>query len=259
MFRNPFDGARAKLERTRKHFSELVDLQTAFSNEQPLQIDYEHLPNGNTVVFARIAKVPPLSVGTVVADILGGFRSSLDIAVIQACRGRGQHDAKLLDSTYFAVAGSHKDWLGNLDRRMAGADHVVRSVVESFKPWRDDGNVLLYGMTKLTAKDKHIDLVPVGASPHDMRIEGLKLTRGDGQLVGIQSKTPIWGASDRVELMTILAPAQVEIIGPCVLKAQLGFPWDAPALPGYSVVPSLYQMGNICEQVVNALEACAKL
>ena len=259
MFRNPFDGARAKIERSHGHFKELVSLQNAFSKAQPLVVEYELQPNGDTKVFARIAALPPLQHGAVVADIVGAFRSSLDIAVIQACVLRGQTDMKLLGKTYFAFAGGENDWDNNVGRRMAGADATIRRVVRGFRPWAEDGNKLLYALSKIAANDKHVDLVPVGAGAGELSIDGLKLSRGDGKLCGVQMCTPVWGSDTRVELLTALAPAKVEIAGPCVLNASIGFTWDAAGAAGKPVIPILNEMGAMCEKIVDALEAAARL
>lgn len=259
MFRNPFDGARAKIERSHGHFKELVSLQNAFSKAQPLVVEYELQPNGDTKVFARIAALPPLQHGAVVADIVGAFRSSLDIAVSQACVLRGQADKKLLGKTYFAFAGSEKDWVNNVERRMAGADAVIRATVKGFRPWAENGNDLIYTLSKLAASDKHVDLVPVGAGAGELSIDGLKLYRGDGKGCGVQAKTPVWGSDTRVELLTVLAPAKVEIAGPCVLNACIGFTWDAAGAAGKPVIPVLNEMGAMCEKIVDAIEAAARL
>ncbi len=259
MYRNPFDGARAKIERSHRHFKELVGLQNAFNKAQPLAIEHEPQPNGDTVVFARIAALPPLQHGAVVADIVGAFRSSLDIAVSQACILRGQTDKRLLGKTYFAFAGSEKDWDNNVANRMAGADATIRATVRSFQPWAENGNELLYALSKLSANDKHVDLVPVGAGVGELTIESLKLSREDNLACGIQHRVPAWGSDARVELLTVLAPAKAEVIGPCVLNASIGFTWDAAGAAGKPVIPVLNQMGAMCEQIINALEAAAKL
>lgn len=259
MYRNPFDGAKAKIERAHSHFGELVALQDDFNKGQPLTVEYETRPNGDTVVFAKIAELPPLKHGAIVSDIVGAFRSSLDIAVSQACILRGQTDKRLLGKTYFQFAGSEKDWDNNVENRMAGADATIRSVVRSLKPWAENGNALLYALSKLAAKDKHVDLVPVGASAGELSIDGLRLSRDDGMACGVQGHVPVWGDDKRVELLTVLAPAKVEITGPCVLSAKIGFTWDAAGAAGMPVIPVLNQMGAMCEKIIDALEAASKL
>jgi hypothetical protein len=259
MYRNPFDGARAKIERSHRHFRELVTLQNSFNEVQPLVLDLQPQANGDTKVFAKIAELPPLEHSAIVSDIIGAFRSSLDIAVSQACRVRGQENKKLLDKTYFAFAGDERDWELNVDRRMAGADATIRATVRSFRPWAENGNVMLYALSKLTAHDKHVDLVPVGAGAGELAIDGLKLTRGDGLGNGVQMKSPVWGDATSVELMTVISPSKVEIAGPCVLRASIGFRWDAYGVAGRPVVPTLNEMGAMCEKIIDIIEAAARL
>lgn len=253
MFRNPFDGARAKIERSHAHFQELIAAEREFGKAQALTIEIEPQPNGDTIVFAKIAILPTSAHEAIVADIVGNFRASLDIAVSQACRIRGETDPKKLEKTYFAFGGSEKDWTNNLVNRMAGADQLIRDTVKDFRPWKEDGNVL-YALSKIVANDKHVDLVTVSARTGEMRIDGLKLSRGDGLRCGVQGRVPVWGSADRVDILTVLAPAKVEISGPCVIEARFGF-GDVYAVTGSPVIPTLHQMGNICEKIVDALDA----
>lgn len=234
-------------------------MQSAFNKAQPLTIECEPQQNGDTIVYARIATLPPLEHGAIVADIVGAFRSSLDIAVSQACIIRGQTDKKLLGKTYFAFGGSENDWDHNVERRMAGADATIRKVVRGFRPWAENGNELLYALSKLAANDKHVDLVPVGTAAGELTIDGLKLSRDDGKASGVQARVPVWGSDARVELLTVLAPAKVEIAGPCILNASIGFTWDAAGAAGKPVIPVLNEMGAMCEKIVNALEVAAGL
>jgi hypothetical protein len=241
MYLNPFDGARAKIVRSHKHFVELIAAQKAYSAEQPLTVSLVPQDNGDTAVMAEIAKLPPLEHRAIVADVINNFRAALDIATVQACIIRGQTDKKLLDKTYFAFAGSEKDWWDNVNAkhsRMAGADNVVRQTVASFKPWAANGNVLLYAMSKLVAGDKHTDLVPVSANTTQLDIPSIKVERGDSKATGISPKMPQWGDHGPVELLTVLAPAKVEITGPPILKASFGF-GDVAGIKGKAVIPTL--------------------
>jgi hypothetical protein len=253
MFRNPFDGARAKIARSHAHFRELGARERKFS-KQGLTIDAEPQPNGDTIVFTTVAQLPSLDDAAVVADIVGNFRSALDIAVSQACRVRGEMDSKKLNKTYFAFGGSERDWTNNLNNRMAGADQLIRDTVKAFKPWNEGGNAILYALSKICADDKHVDLVPVATRPSQLTIDGLKLTRDDGLRCGIQGYVPTWGSSERVAILTAIAPAKVEITGPCVLEARFGF-GNVYALTGQPVIATLNQMGGMCEEIINAIEA----
>jgi len=253
MFRNPFDAPRAKIARSRTHFNELIAAQKTYSEQQPLEIELEIQPNGDTKAFAAIKTLPSLEHCTIVADIIGNFRSSLDLAVLEACRLRGQTDVKKLSKTYFAVGGSEQDWLNNLNNRMLGADDIIRKVVQQFKPWKDDGNELLYAMAKIVAKDKHEYLVPVAANTGTLSIDGLSAKREDGKASKFQTNIPKWGSTGKVELFTIGSPAKVEITGPSILKAIFGF-GEVYALRGKPVVPALNQMGSICENIIDELE-----
>jgi hypothetical protein len=259
MFQNPFDGARAKIDRAHRHLAELVAAQSKYSSKQPLSITLEPQENGDTRVLAAIKTMPQLEHRAIVGDILGNLRASLDIATIQACVARGQKDEKLLGKTYFAFGGDEEDWWRNVrakHSRMAGADQVIREAVASFKPWAEDGNALLYALKELVVEDKHVDLVPVGAGAGELSIEGLKFKRDDGELTRVQPRKPEWGSHQPVELLTVCAPSKVEISGPTVLKAFFGF-GDVNGVRGKPVIPTLNEMGVMCQTIVDTLEAAA--
>jgi len=257
MFVNPFDGARAKLERSKRHFDELIAAEQELSQPQPVTVILEPQPNGDTIVFGVIEQLPKPAHGAIVADTIGNFRSALDIAAHQACVMRGATNKKDLARTYFPFGGSEKDWDANLERRMAAADAALVAAVRSFKPWKEDGNALLYALSKIVADDKHIALVAVATQPSELIIDGMKFYRGDGKGCGVQGKSPVW-STQKAEMLTVLSPAKVEIAGPCVLKAKIGF-GEVYALTGKPVIPTLNEMGAMCEKIVDAIEAAARL
>ena len=257
MYRNPFDGARAKIERSHKHFKELLEAEAVLSKPQTLKIDVEPQSNGDTKVFGTVEHLPKLAEGAIVADILGNLRSSIDIAAHQACIARGQADKKKLDASVFPFGGSEKDWEGNLPRRCPAADETLIRTIRAFKPWKEDGNALLYALSKIAAKDKHVDLVPLANRPDCLEISGISTSNPEIGVTGYQGCVPVW-IRDKAELFTILAPAKVEVTGPCILRAKFGF-GETYALACEPVIPTLNQMGAMCEQIIDALEAASKL
>lgn len=250
LFRNPFDGARAKIERSHRHFQELAREDVAYSQSQEVAIDLVVQPNGDTKGYARIARVPTLAHASIVSDIVGALRSSLDLAVCAACHARGAVD---VSNTYFAFAGSERDWDLNVHRRMKNADSAVRNAVRSFQPWKENGDVLLYALSKLAANDKHVKLLGLGSGPGDMKIEGLRLEGGDGKPVRYQGRVPVWRDGEPAELFTISAPAKVEITGPCVVEARFGLGLQH-GLPLLTAIDALYRMGSKCEGIIDLLE-----
>ena len=90
-----------------------------------------------------------------------------------------------------------------------------------------------------------------------MEINGLGMHRGDGQPCRYEGRTPVWHDDQPIELFTIGAPAKVEITGPCIVKARFGF-GVVHGLPMQPAVPILYQMGVMCEKIVNGMEGAIK-
>ena len=73
MFLNPFDGPRAKIERTFQHFKELVAAEREYNKPQEVTIDLAVQDNGDTKGYCRIERLPLAAHATMVADIVGGL------------------------------------------------------------------------------------------------------------------------------------------------------------------------------------------
>lgn len=254
---NPFAGANAKLRRAQKHIADLTSAELAYDRSQPASFHVAKMENGDHLAYAEYHKLPGEDVCTITADTLGNLRAALDIATVQACILRGQNDKNLLKSTYFAVAGSESDWWGNVPRRMAGADKEIQSCVASFKPWRDDGNTLLYALTKAAASDKHVELTPVCTNGGVGFVQNVHLSRDDGQDVIIQYNAWNFTNPNRIALFSVKSPAKIEFRGPVTLKSSLGF-GDIYALRNAPTIPTLNKMSVMCEQIIGTLEATAR-
>jgi hypothetical protein len=257
MFANPFDNARAKIERAKRHFDEFLTVRNAYHETQTLTLRLEKQPNGDTIGYAEIERPPPVEAAAIVADVIGNLRASLDIAVSQACRFRGEANRKRLNKTYFAFGGSESDWESNLDNRMAGADQVIRDAVRRFKPWAEDGNPLLYALAKIAADDKHVQLVPIATRGNKLIIDGFTTKRPDGKLSKIQVTHERWISPTCLELFTVFAPAEVEISGPAVMEPKISF-GDVHGIAGHDVSVAFLYMGALCERIINDIEKAAR-
>jgi hypothetical protein len=257
LLHDPFAGAKAKLKRSEQHIIELVKEQASYNAAHPVSCSVMTIESGDSFIVADYGDPPGSEACTITADALCNMRAALDIATVQSCIARGQTDKKLLKSTFFAVGGSEADWKGNLPRRMAGADETVRSCVASFKPWKDEGNTLLYALTKLAANDKHVDLVPVAASDAMVTMNNLRIYRDDNEKVNIDLGPIATSDPNKIILMRVRSPGKVEIASPIDFKVGFGF-GDVYALKQAKVIPTLNEMLVMCEQIVKTLELAAK-
>jgi hypothetical protein len=256
MYANPFDGPRAKIERSKEHFNELVRAEQAYREEQPVHIETRTADDGGTIVIAVADKLPGLREATIVADILGNFRSALDLAVSQACLLAG---ASNLEKTYFAFASSEKQWDDSLNHRMKAAPAHIRAVVRALKPWKD-GNLVLYALSKLVSSDKHRLLVPTAGLTRQMMIDNFKLESEDGKnggLTEVRPRVPIWKPGQReAQLMWVEPGSKVIVGGPVILSLRFAF-GDVEVVPNQPIIPLLNQMGGICENAIDLIERAA--
>jgi hypothetical protein len=252
MFLNPFDGPRAKIERSKEHFNQLIEAERVYREEQPVHIETRLADDGGTLVFAIADKLPGVREATIVADILGNFRSALDLAVCEASRIMG---AANLAHTYFHFAGSEQEWDKSVKNRMKAAPATLRSVVRAMQPW-SGGNRLLYAMSKLATLDKHRLLVPMAGQTQEMIIDNFKVEKGGGEgRVSVDAQVPKWERGQReAQVMHVGAkPSEVVIGGPVVLSLKFAF-GDVDAVPYQPVIPLLNQMGRVCEDAIDLIE-----
>jgi len=252
MYLNPFDGARAKLGRSKEHFDELVRAEREYREQQPVHIE-QRSDDGGTLVFAVADKLPGLREATIVADILGNFRSSLDLAVCEAARIAG---ATNLSKTYFHFASTEQEWDKSVKDRMKAAPGHIRSVVRALQPWAN-GNGILYALSKLAVADKHRLLVSTAGHTRELVFDGFRLTDMDGNPgaaspVGL--RIPIWKPGEReAELMHVGPGSKVVVGGPIVLSLMFSF-GDVDLVPFQPVIPLLNQMGGMCEHAIELIE-----
>ncbi|MBD8734909.1 hypothetical protein [Sphingomonas sp. CFBP 13706] len=254
MFRNPFDGARAKIERSHRHFDELVAEEAAYMQPEKIIIDLVRQPNGDTKGYGRLSSIPTLQHCAIVADILGAFRSSLDIAVYEAARSLAKNE---IGKIYFAFGKDEAGWNKVVRQNMRGVDSRVCDVVRRFRPWTENGNVVLAALNPLVNADKHVQLVGLAGGPSEMSIDGLSLHRDDGKACHYMGKVPVWTDANPTEIFTVGAPATVEITGDCTITPRFGF-GAVHGLPLVSAVAILNEMGSICEKVIDAMEEAVR-
>lgn len=257
MYLNPFDGPRAKIARSKRHFDELVAAQAAYSKEQPLHLEARSSPNGGMELVATATLLPPLEAATIVADILGNLRSSLDLAVCEAARLSG---AKSVRGTYFHAALSEYQWDCSVGGRMVAAPDWLVKLVRELQPW-EGGNKLLYCLSKLAATDKHQLLIPIAGGAGKMTLDGVRFKHADPSRSGgvrVQGQMPQWDECKReAVLFAVDAGSEIEIYGPGVLHASFSF-GDVYGLPYQPVIGLLNQMGSLCEQIIDRIEAATK-
>lgn len=258
MFLNPFDGPRAKIERSKEHYNALLDAEQKYSERQPVHLDIRKAEDGGTDVFAVAAMLPGLREATIVADIVGNFRSALDLAVSEASRLSG---ATNLSKTYFHFASTEAEWDKSVNHRMKAAPGNIRAVVRALEPW-SGGNQTLYALSKIASADKHQLLVPTAGLSRQMVIDNFRVEKENPDedkhpLTAVRMEVPIWKPGKREAfVMHVEKGSKVVVGGPVVLSLRFAF-GDVGVVPRQPIIPLLNQMGSICENAIDLIERAA--
>ena len=161
-----FAGARLKVARARKHIFELSQAGEAYAAKMPVEFFENPLEDGRLEQKVRVHTLPSPELATVVAEALGGLRSSLDLAICAAASLRG---AKNLEDISFHFAKSEEEWDNTIKGKTKGVPEATVKVMREFKPWRN-GHKFLYPLSKLSAADKHRLLTPMVVNHGDTHI-----------------------------------------------------------------------------------------
>lgn len=161
-----FAGAKLKVARARKHIFELGQAGDAYAAKMPVEFFENPLEDGRFEQKVRVHTPPSPELATVVADALGGLRSSLDLAICAAASLRGATNLKKI---YFPFASSEEEWDKTVKSKTKGVPEETVKVMREFRPWLD-GHQFLYPLSKLSAADKHQLLTPMVVNHGDTHI-----------------------------------------------------------------------------------------
>lgn len=254
MFANPFDGPRAKVARARKHLAELIDIQLAYRASKPVSWDFRVDTDKRPKLFLKIEKMPPEDAAPITSDILGNLRSSLDLAVCAAAQLDG---ATNLKNTYFHFAQSETEWDKSVKGRTKAAPKHIVELNRALAPW-EDGDALLYALSRLAATDKHQLLVPIASTSSEASIDGIKIAKGNGELNKVESQVPRFTAvGEEIAMMTFEENSGAIITGPINITPGFAF-GDVDVVPYTPVIVITNRLCGVCENIINLIEKAAR-
>lgn len=161
----PFESARLKIERARRHLSELTSTLEAWQETLPLTISnieqFKRGPDKDGQVelgfrYDWHCELVPREVGGILGDFIHNLRTSLDLLANDLVQRAG-HDPK---DVYFPFAKGAGELDAMIKRRrfhLAGSTAVA--LLKSFRPYLG-GNEELRAIHDLDILDKHRALIP---------------------------------------------------------------------------------------------------
>lgn len=240
---DPFADSRLKVDRAKKHITDLENLLESFINRNPYTTEVIDDPNsaGDRLLVLRVREELPKDVSCYIGDASHNLRASLDILACTLVRLNGKSTASVM----FPFARD----ANTLEERIRlthinKADPEIVNMIRSLKPYTG-GNDLLRGLHDLDIADKHSALTPtisMARSPN-FKVGGMRWT---GSHFG-----PI---KDGLKLQKIPAEAYFEIdndFHPAIaVFFEQGQPFETEA-----VMPTLHQITQLVDGIVGTFAA----
>lgn len=170
------DGSRAKVQRAKEHFQDLIAEASAFRNLNPYGVARDdNLDTGEQVWRARVSRSIPPELTLIVGDVIHNLRAALDFAAWQLEIANGRTPSRTTqfpiwnrgaaDPTTIAAIREHQ---ARRERQLRAFGEPAMALIERLQPdSRGDPKWTLHPLWllhQLDVWDKHKLLVVVGAA-----------------------------------------------------------------------------------------------
>ncbi len=151
-----------KIERARKHFTELELEVKAFLDSKPYQVGVKRNVDTQQLVYyvSSVKSVPPI-IAAITGDVVHNLRSALDhlayhLVDVGTCgKGPFRH-------VYFPIYANAKEYKKQRHEKVQGMRQDAVKAIDALQPYKG-GNDSLWQLVKLDNTDKHRLLLTVGS------------------------------------------------------------------------------------------------
>jgi hypothetical protein len=169
---NPFESAKRKIARAKKHIDDVKREVVAFTqNAAYIRFSEPDTKNPQLIVHkVRMNNSVPDGLSEIAGDALANLRQALDHATYGAAIASGKSNPR---SAYFPFGRTESDVDNAIKGNCKDVPQELYSLLRAFKP-HSGGNEVLYTLSQMANRDKHALLTPVGATAVDagMNVSG---------------------------------------------------------------------------------------
>ena len=234
-------GARAKIDRARRHLLELTSDIQEFQSAHHYEVIEEADPHtGDWVYRVRIDQDIPLEWGAIVGDVIHNLRSALDFGAWQlVCAAGGTPNR----ATAFPITEKTEIFGLEANHRLQGASPQAMRLIKHLRPY-SGGNEALWTLHQLDIIDKHRLLLPVGLAHRPGRFS-CTIRVNDGEPIEsppppISPKDELFPLKDGMELFRVNAGASEQELSPFTFTFDIAF-GDGQVVDGEPVLLALKQ------------------
>jgi hypothetical protein len=154
----PFFSSKLKVDRAKRHISELNSEITAFLDRDPYRVIIEKGPNSGQCSWTiQVREEVPIHFPLIIGDAVHNLRTALDLLACDLVRLNGQ----TTENVYFPFCLKRDDFEGAIKRRhIDRASPDVVDIIRTLQPYKG-GLDMLRAVHDLDITDKHQLLIPI--------------------------------------------------------------------------------------------------
>ncbi len=154
---------RVKVERAKKHISDLEGELRAFLDSEPYKVGTK--PDAQIAESLKYYVIgvtdTPDTILLITGDILFNLRAALDHLAFQLAWVHGTRDEKILKNTYFPISYSADGYKTDSPGKVKGMAKAAQNAIAKTKPYKG-GDAVLWPLHRLNNIDKHRFLITAG-------------------------------------------------------------------------------------------------
>ena len=156
-------GTKLKIERAEHHIIDLQARLSTFFATDPNLVVKTIEPDGQSgfnLLKVTLTRPLPREIPSIIGDAISNLRASLDHLIYDLALKAGGRPP---ERTHFPFAGSKQEFEGAGTQRkieLLGAD--AKQMIADLKPYREDGNHLLWALNRVRNSDLHRKIVAAG-------------------------------------------------------------------------------------------------
>jgi hypothetical protein len=169
MTRPELAGARAKIERAKKHICDLQRERNTFLGSNPYRTSAEFYPEHTaTAYFLDECPPIPVTISLIAGDAIHSLRTALDyLAFALVERNPGDLESAHL---YFPICKSREAYESESSGKTKGIPQDIKERIDAFKPYAG-GDDRLWGLHRLDIIDKHRLLMTTATIIRDIKFD----------------------------------------------------------------------------------------
>lgn len=244
----PLLGPKLKIERAYAHLAELQQAESNFfSSNVPSLVYEEDTERGCKLAKLKLDACSPEIIHVLAGELIYQLRSALDqIAVALAKMSASKPNIK---NVYFPCDDSVASYEKSCKKCLAGFDDDLIVKIKSTQAY-NGGDDTLRAVFRMANIDKHLEIIPVGASGNVSGISNFIVNGGgliiDGRMVSLREGIVISELSPEGTIAPKGPDSRITVAGQLVLG-------DVSIYEGQPVVPFLSKLTDKTRDVYNTL------